>query len=195
MLVRVPWPRWARWEKRGKTGAVGPWECGNSHLGLPSAFQCGEKPLPWGFFPPFSLEREGRKQQIHPAGWARGVGGSWDLGGFPGKQSRSLHSQESQESREDSSTSPSESRGIRAAKIPGKQHLRDLVLADLVEAELGEVQDLLPVILCLPGDQQIRDLWEKREWKPRELPENPRKAELVPSFPGNPREAELPPSL
>lgn len=68
-------------------------------------------------------------------------------------------------------------------KIPGKQHLRDLVLADLVEAELGEVQDLLPVILRLPGDQQIRDLWEKREWGPRELPENPRKAELVPSFP------------
>lgn len=88
---------------------------------------------------------------------------------------------ESQESREDSSTS--DSQGIRAAKIPGKQHLRDLVLADLVEAELGEVQDLLPVILRLPGDQQIRDLWEKREWEPRELPENPRKAELVPSFP------------
>lgn len=38
------------------------------------------------------------------------------------------------------------------------QDLGELRLADLVEAELGEVEELLRALLRLPGDEQVRDL-------------------------------------
>lgn len=61
---------------------------------------------------------------------------------------------------------------INPAAQEGRAHnLSDLVLADLVEAELGQVKDLLCAILHLPRDQQVRNLCKKREQTYTKAPE------------------------